>query len=419
MRFFYSFLIVLSTPFVLLYFTIRGLRDRTYLSRWHERFGFVPVSDHRGGIWVHAASVGEFNAASPLIRALLQSCPEIPLTVTTLTPTGSERVIRDLGGKVAHYYVPIDLPGAVRRFLKRLQPRMIIVMETEIWPNLYLQSGHLNIPLLMANARLSKRSVNRFQHLPRFVGEVLQTVVWIGAQSAADADRFSACGAKHQRIEMTGNLKFDLSVPASLAEKASALRLSWGRERPVLVAGSTHEADENVVIPAFVELLETLPDALLILVPRYPERFASATQQAKAEGLRTELRSQGETCSQQTQCFVIDTIGELMSYYACADVAYVGGSMGEQGGHNALEPVALGKPVLMGPNMENAQEIADQLLKCNAARRVTNQQDFKQAAEEILRDGVLRDSMGQAGRELLEKNKGALDLTLKAVERLL
>ena len=419
MRFFYSFLIILCTPFVLLYFTIRGLRDRAYLGRWRERFGFITVGDQRGGILVHAASVGEFNAASPLIRALLKSYPEIPLKVTTLTPTGSDRVKRDLGDKVAHSYVPIDLPGAVGRFLKRLQPRLIIVMETEIWPNLYLQSRHLNIPLLMANARLSTRSVNRFRRLPVFVREVLQTVAWIGAQSAADKDRLVNCGANLQRIDMTGNLKFDLSVPASLEERASALRLRWGRERPVLVAGSTHEADENVVIPAFVNLLETFPDALLILVPRYPERFSRTTQLARAAGLQTELRSQGESCSRQARCFVIDTIGELMSYYACADVAYVGGSMGEQGGHNALEPVALGKPVLMGPNMENAQEIANQLIKCNAARRVTNQQDFKQAAEEILRDGVLRDSMGQAGLELLEKNKGALDLTLKAVERLL
>jgi 3-deoxy-D-manno-octulosonic-acid transferase len=419
MRFFYSFLIILCTPVVLLYFAIRGLRDRAYLGRWHERFGFIPTDDQRGGIWVHAASVGEFNAASPLIRALIKSYPEIPLTVTTLTPTGSDRVKRDLGDKVAHSYVPIDLPGSVSRFLKRLQPRMIIVMETEIWPNLYLQSKRLNIPLLMANARLSKRSVDRFAHLPVFVGKVLQTVAWIGAQSAADAERLAGCGANPKHIEMTGNLKFDLSVPASLAERASALRLSWGRERPVLVAGSTHEADENVVIPSFAALLETLPDALLILVPRYPERFASATQLAKAAGLHTELRSQGETCSRQAQCFVIDTIGELMNYYACADLAYVGGSMGEQGGHNALEPVALGKPVLMGPNMENAQEIANQLLMCNAARSVSNQQDFIQAAEEILSDGVLRDSMGLAGRDLLEKNKGALDLTLKAVERLL
>ena len=419
MRFFYSFLIVLCTPFVLLYFAVRGLRDSSYLGRWNERFGLVSTLDQRGSIWVHAASVGEFNAASPLIRALLKTYPEIPLTVTTLTPTGSERVKRDLGDKVAHSYIPIDLPGSVNRFLKRLQPRMIIVMETEIWPNLYLQARRLNIPLLMANARLSKRSVKRFGRLPGFVGEVLQTVAWTGAQSDADAERLVSCGANLQRIDMTGNLKFDLSVPASLEERAVALRLRWGQERPVLVAGSTHEADENVVIPAFVELLKSVPDALLILVPRYPERFARATQLAKAAGLRTELRSQGEICSAQARCFVIDSIGELMSYYACADVAFVGGSFGEQGGHNALEPAALGKPVLLGPNMENAKEIASQLLQCNAAQRVSNSQDFRQAAEQILTDGVLRDSMGQAGRGLVEKNKGALDLTLSAIKKLL
>ena len=419
MRFFYSFLIVLFTPFVLLYFAVRGLRDSSYLGRWNERFGVVPALDQRGGIWVHAASVGEFNAASPLIRTLLKTYPEIPLTVTTLTPTGSERVKRDLGDKVAHSYIPIDLPGSVSRFLKRLQPRMIIVMETEIWPNLYLQSRRLNIPLLMANARLSKRSVERFRRLPGFVGEVLQTVAWIGAQSDADEERLVSCGANLQQIEMTGNLKFDLSVPASLEEQAVALRLRWGQERPVLVAGSTHEADENVVIPAFVALLKSVPDALLILVPRYPERFARAAQLAKAAGLRTELRSQGEICSAQAQCFVIDSIGELMSYYACADVAFVGGSFGEQGGHNALEPAALGKPVLLGPNMENAKEIAEQLLQCNAAQRVSNQQEFRQAAEQILSDGVLRDSMGQAGRGLVEKNRGALDLTLSAINELL
>jgi len=210
-----------------------------------------------------------------------------------------------------------------------------------------------------------------------------------------------------------------LNIPASLEEKGAALRARWNGARPVLVAGSTHEADENVVIPAFVGLLENLPDALLILVPRYPERFTRAAQMAKAAGLRTELHSQGEACSADAQCFVIDTIGELMTYYACADVAYVGGSMGDQGGHNPLEPVALSKPVLLGPNMENAKEIAAQLMKCNAARPVTNQKDFRQTAETILTDGILRDSMGQAGRDLVEKNKGALDLTLVAVRKLL
>ena len=419
MRFLYSTLITLSTPFVLSYFAIRGLRDRDYLGRWNERFGFIADDHPKDGILVHAASVGEFNAASPLIKALLKTYPDVPLTVTTLTPTGSERVSRELGDKVLHSYIPMDTPGAVRRFLKRLQPRLIIVMETEIWPNLYLQSQELGIPLLMANARLSKRSVERFQRLPGLVADVLHTVDWVGAQSEADADRFISCGSNPQHVDMTGNIKFDLTVPASLEERAEALRLRWGRQRPVLVAGSTHEADENIVIPAFVALLSSLPDALLILVPRYPERFTRATQLAITAGLQTELRSQSEACSKQAQCFVIDSIGELMNYYACADLAFVGGSFGDQGGHNPLEPAALGKPVLLGPNMENAKEIVSQLLHRDAARRISNQQDFRQTAQQILTDGVLRDKMGQAGRSLVEENRGALDLTLKAVKRLL
>lgn len=419
MRFFYSLLVGLSTPFVLLYFVMRGLRDRAYLGRWHERFGFIPEPRQRGGILLHAASVGEYNAASPLIRALLKTYPEMPLTVTTLTPTGSERVRHELGQKVFHSYIPIDLPAAVSRLLNRLQPDMIIIMETEIWPNLYLQAQELNIPLLMANARLSGRSVRRFQRISSLVEKTLRTVAWIGAQSAADADRLIECGAKSDCVDITGNLKFDLAIAASLEEKASALRSRWGHMRPVLIAGSTHEADENVVLPAFVELLKSLPDALLILVPRHPERFGRSIQLSKAAGLRTELRSHGETCSTQAQCFVIDSIGELMTYYACSDVAFIGGSMGEQGGHNALEPAALGIPVLLGPNMDNAREIAAQLLECNAARRVNDRQEFQKTAENILTDGVLRDRMGQAGRALVEKNRGALDLTLEAVKRLL
>lgn len=416
MRILYAFLIVLGTPLVLLYFALRGLRDRAYLGRWRERFGYIPVDTPKQGIWVHAASVGEFNAASPLIRALLKKYPDTPLTVTTFTPTGSDRVERELGNKVAHFYIPIDLQGAVTRFLKRLQPKVIIILETEIWPNLYLQAQQSSIPLLIANARLSQRSARRFQRLPSFAAEVIRSAAWIGAQSSEDAERFASCGAK-QALEITGNLKFDLRVAASLDEKAEALRMHWGRDRPVLVAGSTHEADENVVIPAFIELLKTLPGALLILAPRYPERFSRAAQLAKAAGLETELRSNGEACTRQTQCFVIDTIGELMVYYACADAAFVGGSFGDQGGHNPLEPAALGKPVLLGPNMENAREIADQLLQCQAAMRVDNQQEFLRFAGQILSDGLLRDSMGQAGRNLVRQNRGALEQTLKAVDR--
>ena len=419
MRVLYSLVILLCTPFVLLYFVLRGFRDRAYLGRWGERFGYVSGSFKPGGILVHAASVGEFNAASPLIRALLKNHPGVPLTVSTLTPTGSARVTSELGDRVFHTYIPLDLPGAVTRFFNRLQPRLIIVMETEIWPNLFLQAKRRQIPLLMANARLSERSVRQFQRLPGLVSEVLQSVSWAGAQSNADAERLVKCGIDPQHVDMTGNLKFDLVTPASLEETASALRSRLGSERPVMVAGSTHEADENVVIPAFAALLANLPDALLVLAPRYPERFARATQLAKAAGLRTALRSEGEVCSRETQCFVIDSIGELMTYYALGDVAFVGGSIGDQGGHNPLEPAALGKPVLVGPNMVNAKEITGQLLQCGAARQVTDQQGFRETAEIILTDAALRDRMGQAARALVDKNRGAVDITLKAIEKLL
>lgn len=417
MRFLYSLLVAFSTPFVLLYFVVRGFKDREYLARWNERFGWVRPGEKAGGILLHAASMGEYNAASPLIRALLGKYPNLPLTITTLTPTGSERVNRDLGNKVFHCYIPLDLPGAVKRFLYRTKPQLIIVMETEIWPNLYLEAHRLKIPLMIANARLSETSVRRYQRFPGFARNILKPVIWIGAQSSKDNGRMIQCGSEPQSTVTTGNLKFDLQVPTSLLERGEALRSRWNPTRPVLVAGSTHQADENIILPAFAGLLKSLPDALLILVPRYPERFASAAQAARAAGLRVEMYSEGEACSVRAQCFIIDTVGALMTYYACADATFVGGSMGAQGGHNALEPAALGKPVMVGPNTANAEEMIAELIACGAAVRVDTPQSFQACTEALLSDGVLRDKMGQAGLALLEKNKGALNLTLAAIDR--
>ena len=419
MRFLYSLLLILGTPLVLLYLALRGLKDRSYLKRWGERFGFIKTDSLFGGMVLHAASVGEFNAAKPLIMELLANYPELPMTVTSFTPTGSERVLRDLGNQVAHFYIPLDLPGVTGRFLDRLQPQLLLVMETEIWPNLYHAAQQRNIPLVIANARLSRRSSRRFQRLAGFPRQVLQSVTWIGAQSNEDRDRLIQCGANPNTTDMTGNLKFDLDIPAGLADKGQHLRSAWGTERPVLVAGSTHEEDEAVLIPAFAGLLKSLPNALLILVPRHPERFERTAQLAKAAGLLTELHSQGESCSPHAQCFVIDTMGELMAYYACADIAYVGGSMGDQGGHNALEPAALGLPVLFGPNMENAKDIAAKLMDSNAALLVNDQKELRDTADRLFHDISARDSMGRAGKSLVDENKGALAQTLKAVGKLL
>ena len=417
MRILYSLLLILCTPLVLLYLGLRGVRNPAYLGRWSERFGFIQAANKSGGILLHAASVGEFNAAAPLISALLKAYPELPLTVTTLTPTGSERVKRDLGDRVNHVYIPLDLAGAVARFLNRLQPRLIIIMETEIWPNLYLAAQHRKIPLVIANARLSEGSVKQYQRFSGLVKKVLQTVAWVGAQSTKDAARMISCGTRYRNTCVTGNLKFNLQISPILFEQGQALRSDWGPSRPVLVAGSTHEADESVIIPAFIELRKNLPEALLILVPRHPERFKRATQAARSAGLNVALFSEGENCTRQTECYVIDAMGKLMTYYACADAVFVGGSMGEQGGHNALEPAAMGKAIMVGPNTVNAKEIVDELIESGAVVRVNNQQEFQKAALQILGDGLIRDRMGQAGLGLVEKNKGALELTLAGINR--
>jgi len=420
MRVIYSILIVLATPFVLLYFALRGLKDRSYLKRWAERFAYVSPYGNSGGILVHAASVGEVNASQALVKALAESYPERPITVSTLTPTGSAQVRRVLGDSVSTCYIPIDIPFVIARFLMRLQPSLIIVIETEIWPNLYFQAQKRGIPLLMANARLSERSARHYSFVSEFVAQTLATVSWIGAQSAEDQRRLVECGARADFVRMTGNLKFELDIAPSLIETGLALRTRWGRSRFVLVAGSTHEDDENMLFPAFKRLLEKFSDALLIVVPRHPERFDQAVQLARSAGFQTEVHSiQGEACSAQAQCFVIDTIGELMAYYACGDIAYVGGGIGDQGGHNALEPAALGLPVLFGPNMDNAREIADRLLASNAALCVTGAQGFVTESERILGDANLRDRMGRAGLNLVESNRGALHTTLRAVEGLL
>jgi len=410
---------MLSTPFVLLYLGLRGIKDRNYLHRWAERFGFFDAGQSAEGIVIHAASVGEFNAASPLIKSLLLKYPRLPITVTTLTPTGSQRVTSELGARVFHVYIPLDTVGAVARFYRRLQPKLVIVMETEIWPNLYLGAQRRNIPLVIANARLSENSVRQYQRFSSLIAQSLAALDWVGAQSDEDAARMVSCGSNQSITEVTGNLKFDIQVAASLSEQGQALRALWGANRRVLVAGSTHEADETALIPAFVQLLKSQPDAFLILVPRHPERFEAAAQTARLAGLETQLFSDATSCSPLTQCLVIDTMGQLMNYYAAADVAYVGGSMGEQGGHNALEPAALGKAIMIGPSTWNAKEIVQGLIDCGAAKQVLGASDVLATLKQLFGNGLLLDQMGQAGLQLIEHNRGALKLTMNAIEKLM
>lgn len=419
MRKLYSLFIYIATPLVLLYLFFRGLRDRDYLKRWPERFGFFDTPGAAGGIVVHAVSMGEVNAASTLIMELGKRYPDSPLCLTSLTPTGSARILSLFADRACHVYLPLDLPGSVRRFFDRIQPRLLIIMETEIWPNLYHEARSRGIPIMIANARISEKSIGSYRRLQRLVSPVLKDVSQIAAQSAQDAERLIEIGANAEQLTVTGNLKFDVRLPPSLIEEGESIRLAWGTDRLVLLAGSTHEGDEGPVLSAFKGLLKSFPAALLVLVPRHSERFGRAAQLARSTGLSVALRSEGVSCSRETQCFVIDTMGELLRYYAACDVAFVGGSIAAIGGHNVLEPAALHKPVVIGPHTSNFREISQQLIENLGAVRVENASELEQAVRRLFNDPEKRDRMGRAGYRLVKGGQGALSRTLERIDDLL
>jgi len=407
-RFFYNTLLYLMTPLVLLRLLWRGRQSPAYWRRWGERFGWfqAPVLDEP--LWIHAVSVGEAQAAAPLIEVLLTGYPERSLVVTTTTPTGSQRVRELFGDRVFHVYLPYDLPGAVRRFLRRVQPRLALIMETELWPNLFHQCAAQDIPVIIANARLSPQSAAGYARIGPLVRRTLADVSLIAAQGEADAQRFRALGAVAERVMVMGNLKFDQTLPDDLAARAAELRQQLGAERPVWIAASTHEGEEEKLLDAHARLCETQPDALLLLVPRHPERFPKVAALVQRRGFKLVRRTEGRACEADTDVFLGDTLGELPLFYAAADVAFVAGSLVPVGGHNMLEPAALGVPVLFGPQLFNFVEISSALLAAGAARQIGDAGQLAQVVAALLGDPEQRRVMGEAGRQLVVENRGAL-----------
>jgi len=420
----YTTALYLLLPFVLGRLAWRGLRNRGYWQRWGERFAFFAVPELRDPIWLHAVSVGETLAAAPLVRELLARCPERSLVITTTTPTGSERVqalfgdqfIGQPGGRILHVYFPYDLPGVVRRFLGKTRPGLALVMETELWPNLFRQCARREIPVLIANARLSARSAKGYAKLGGLVRDTLDDISLIAAQGEVDAERFRGMGAAAERVTVMGNLKFDQRLPGDLEDRAEVLRRQLGMNRPVWVAASTHEGEDEQVLDAFTRLRERHPDALLLLVPRHPERFARVASLARRRGYDVVLRSEGRPCDADTAVFVGDTLGELLLFYAAADVAFVGGSLVPRGGHNMLEPAALGVPVVFGPHLFNFADISRALLEAGGARRVADSGELARVVGEMLSDAALRAEMGEAGRKLVAANRGALERLLALLQ---
>lgn len=412
----YTTLFYLIQPLIWLRLWVRGRKAPAYRKRWGERYGYYKQPLKPGGILMHSVSVGETLAAIPLVRALRHRYPDLPITVTTMTPTGSERVLSAFGNDVQHVYLPYDLPDALNRFLNAIDPKLVLVMETELWPNLIAALHKRQIPLVIANARLSARSAKGYARLGDFIRTLLRRITLIAAQNEEDGERFIALGAKRNQLTVTGSLKFDISVTPQLASRAVTLRRQWAPHRPVWIATSTHEGEESAVIEAHQTLLREFPNLLLILVPRHPERFPDAINLVRQAGLSYITRSSGEVPSSSTQVVVGDTMGELMLLYGIADLAFVGGSLVERGGHNPLEAAAHAIPVLMGPHTFNFKDICARLTQADGLITVADVASLSKEVASLLTDEDYRNFYGRHAVEVLYQNQGALQRLLQLLE---
>jgi 3-deoxy-D-manno-octulosonic-acid transferase len=416
LNYLYSLLYYLALPAVMLRLVWRGRNNRGYWQGWPERFGYPqPLRGNHPTVWIHAVSVGEVQAALPFIRALKERAQAPSVLVTTTTPTGAARVQQSFAGEVEHRYVPFDLPGAVARFLDRMDPYLAIIMETELWPNIIAQCRQRSIPVVLANVRLSERSAAGYRRFGKLAREMLAQVSAVAAQTSDDARRLVELGVPQERMRITGSVKFDLRLSASTREEGQAMRRRWGVERGVWVAASTHEGEEEQVLDAFSRVLRSVNDCLLVIVPRHPERFSKVAALCRKRGYHTVRRSEHPNSCNGVDVFVGDTMGELPVFYAGADVAFVGGSLTPIGGHNMLEAAALGIPVVMGPHVFNFAEISRRLYEVGAAREVADARALADAVVEWLRDANLRHSVGEKGRLFVRQNRGALERLVEMV----
>lgn len=408
MKLLYTTLFTLSLPLLIARLIWRGFRAPAYWHRWSERFGSCrQLATSKPVIWIHAVSVGEVEACRPVIGTLRNEFPEHQILITTMTPTGSARVKSVFADSVEHCYLPYDVPFAIKRFLNNSHPQFGIIMETEIWPNLLSISHQRNIPLFLANARMSTRSEKGYARFARFTKQTLNNFAVIAAQSHDDKQRLQNLGANNKDVHVIGNLKFEINLPVSLSEQATAMRSIWDINRPVLIAASTHEGEEEMILNASRQIRSQHPNLLLIIVPRHPERFDRVAALAQKSGYKVLRRSQNRPCPSDIQIFIVDTMGELPLFYAASDVAFVGGSLVPHGGHNLLEPAALGRAVLTGPHFFNFNEITQQFIKANAALQVSNTEQLAQTTISLLNNSQRRAEMGEAGLMLMAKSQGA------------
>lgn len=422
-RLLYSALFYLAVPFILLRVLLRSLRAPAYRRRLAERFAFAKLPDgfDRSCLtfWVHAVSVGETVAAQPLIQRLRLRYPEAQILVTTMTPTGSDRVSSFFGDSVYHRYLPYDLPGAMSRFIRDYNPRLLVLMETELWPNLIHASHDRKVKLILANARLSEKSARGYLRFKGATRAMLGQIDHIAAQAEADAARFRELGAAPEKVSVTGSLKFLVEQPATNVSLSPVLDSISHSDRPVLLAASTREGEEPKVLAAFKTCLVKYPNLLLLLVPRHPERFDRVAKLCEEQKLKVLRRSANKPVADSVQVCLGDSMGEMLQYTHLATIAFVGGSLVNTGCQNVLEPAALGKPILTGPSQFNFATICKQLEQAGALLTVPNEDELAKAVLALLKDKERREAMGAAGRNLVEANQNALPALMVQIEKLL
>lgn len=414
MRYLYTFLFYLFLPFIGIRLLWRSRYLSEYRYRWRERLGYCPFV-LKNSIWIHAVSVGETIAAAPLIKMLKQQNATISIVVTNMTPTGASRTHALFGNSVLQSYIPYDLPSAINRFMRRIKPCVVVIVETELWPNLCAYCKKNQIPLVVVNARLSAKSAKGYQYVKSLTQDLLSAIYALAAQGKADAERFISLGLAKEKITVTGNLKFDLEVPSDLTEKSRLFKSDVGLNRIIWIAASTHPGEEEIILLAHQKIREIYPHALLILVPRHPDRFDQIAELIRQNNFMMARRSRNEKTSLETAVYLGDTMGDLFLLYAVSDVVFVGGSLIPIGGHNLLEPAILAKPILTGPHLFNFADISEMLLAADGLV-ILNGEELAQSIIDLFKDEKKRLSLGLAGQQVVEQNRGALQKQMELVQ---
>jgi 3-deoxy-D-manno-octulosonic-acid transferase len=417
MRVVYSFLLYLMTPYLLLRLWWKGRYLPGYRQRMAERFSLAKIQETQVDIWLHAVSLGEVIAVTPLVELFLEK--QWRILITTMTPTGAERVQLRFGKRVMHHYVPFDFPSVLQRFFKKIKPRLGLIVETELWPNLIYFATKAQIPLFLINARLSERSYQRYKKVVFLFKPILNKFKTIFAQSEDDAQRFKTLGADGAKVVVLGNIKFDLQVQDMDTDIFLKLKAQWGSQRLLVMVASTHEDEEQQILSRLTKLQAGLPNMLLLIAPRHPERFQKVYQLSVVQGFNTGLRTQVETLSSANEVVVIDSLGELLGFYQICDYAFVGGSLVPVGGHNVLEPIAMQVPVFSGPYVHNFKTICHDLQKAQAIELVEHADDLIDRIIALHQDENKKRRLIANATAVLEVNKGAMESYLARVESIL